>query len=73
MITNQQKQSLKNLGFTHIAFDEDGIGYAYWSKPIIKDDAAWLPTDPFEDILCLSMVGIIGDNGKSWRESLEEL
>lgn len=73
MITTQQKQALCFLGFTHIAFDEDGIGYAYWSKPIIKDDAAWLPTDPFEDILCLTMVNIIGDNGKPWRESLEEL
>lgn len=69
MITTQQKQALRHLGFTHIAFDEDGIG----SKPIIKDDSAWLPTDPFEDILCLSMVGIIGDNGNPWRESLEEL
>lgn len=73
MITTQQKHALKNLGFRFIAFDEDGIGYAYWSKPIIKYDSAWLPTDPFEDILCLSMVGIIGDNGNPWRESLEEL
>lgn len=72
MIPTQQKQALRHLGFTHIAFDEDGTGYAYWSKPKTFNDV-WIPTDPFEDTLCLDSVNIIFDNGKPWRESLEEL
>lgn len=72
MITTQQKQALRHLGFTHIAFDEDGEGYAYWSKPKILQ-ASWTPLDDYEECLNLSSVNIFENNGKPWRESLEEL
>lgn len=73
MITTQQKQALCFLGFTHIAWDIDGDGGAFWSKPVIKGEHGWFPVDNFEDFLPLESVNIIGDNGKPWRESLEEL
>lgn len=74
MIEQEKKDALRALGFTHIALDEDGLGWAFWSKPVIKDDAAWLPVDPFEDVVCLASLGIVFiGSPKPWRDSLEEL